>query len=80
MTAVARLKDKTHSETIFTVEWLPGTDKLLGICHCDARKESEDPIELWDWLLGHPEGHTNGTCTPAQTPVEGVSPEFALTR
>jgi len=59
MTAVAGLRDRTDSETVFTVEWVPGTDLLLGICHCGARRRFEDPVELWDWLLRHPEGHVN---------------------
>jgi hypothetical protein len=39
------------------VRWLPGTDRLTGVCHCGAEREAEDPIELWAWLLTHPEGH-----------------------
>ncbi|GII58697.1 hypothetical protein Pth03_70860 [Planotetraspora thailandica] len=57
--------------SIYTVEWVPGTDLLLGICHCGARRRFEDPIELWDWMLGHPEGHRS----PADP-----APEPALTR
>ena len=60
MTAATSLKDKTQSRTIYTVEWLPGTDLLVGICFCGARHESEDPIELWTWLLDHPDGHAGG--------------------
>jgi hypothetical protein len=45
------------SEGTLTVRWLPGTDVLLGVCHCGARHESQDPVELWAWLLGHPAGH-----------------------
>lgn len=57
MTAAASLQDRTRSGTIFTVEWLPGTDELRGICYCDAELQAEDPIDLWEWLIGHPEGH-----------------------
>lgn len=42
---------------VFRVHWLPGTDLLRGICHCGAAHEAEDPVELWSWLLGHPDGH-----------------------
>ncbi len=60
MTAVSSLKDKTGSGTIFTVEWVLGTDRLLGTCYCGARREAEDPVELWEWLTAHPVGHDGG--------------------
>jgi hypothetical protein len=41
----------------YRVEWVLGTDRLLGYCQCGAQRESEDPIELWQWLTGHPKGH-----------------------
>lgn len=44
--------------SMFRIEWLPGTDLLVGFCHCGARHESEDPVEMWAWLLAHPEGHS----------------------
>lgn len=40
---------------VFRVRWLPGTDVLLGTCHCDAQHEGQDPAEMWDWLLAHPD-------------------------
>jgi len=33
------------------------TDELLGVCHCGAEQLADDPIELWTWLLAHPDGH-----------------------
>lgn len=42
---------------IFRVVWTPGTDELLGVCHCGAEHLASDPIQLWEWLLAHPEGH-----------------------
>jgi hypothetical protein len=45
------------SATVFRVHWLPGTDTLLGTCHCGAEHVARDPVELWAWLLSHPEGH-----------------------
>ncbi|MCX4092594.1 hypothetical protein [Nocardia sp. alder85J] len=39
------------------IEWFPGTDQLLGVCHCGATIIADDPIEAWQWLLGHPDGH-----------------------
>jgi hypothetical protein len=43
---------------IYRIDWLPGTDVLHGTCHCGAERSAEDPIEMWEWMLGHPEGHT----------------------
>ncbi|WP_220498563.1 hypothetical protein [Microbispora sp. H10949] len=36
---------------------MPGTDRLQATCFCGAEREFDDPVVLWDWLLGHPEGH-----------------------
>jgi hypothetical protein len=44
-------------EHSYRITWIPGQDRMLGICHCGAEQISEDPIELWLWLLGHPDGH-----------------------
>lgn len=79
MTAVTSLKDKTQSQTILTIDWLPGTDQLVGTCFCGASQASEDPIELWTWLLAHPDGHTPGSEDRRATPEQGVSPDLALT-
>jgi hypothetical protein len=46
---------------VVRVEWLPGSDTLLGTCHCSARHEAQDPISMWTWLLAHPDGHDAGT-------------------
>ena len=46
-----------HGETVYRIHWRPGTDVLHGTCHCGAEQSAEDPVALWDWLLGHPEGH-----------------------
>ncbi|MEU5992925.1 hypothetical protein ABZ806_28500 [Spirillospora sp. NPDC047418] len=37
------------------VEWSPGSDTLTGICHCGAHRTAEDPLEIWAWLLAHPD-------------------------
>ncbi|WP_175412077.1 hypothetical protein [Streptomyces sp. TRM64462] len=47
-------------ENVNRVHWMLGTDRLLAVCHCDAQREFEDPMELWDWLLRHPEDHHPG--------------------
>ncbi|MFH9657910.1 hypothetical protein ACH4NF_29840 [Streptomyces sp. NPDC017248] len=44
-------------DTVYRIVWLPGSDRLGGWCWCGASRESEDPVELWEWLLAHPEGH-----------------------
>ncbi|CAG7612936.1 hypothetical protein [Actinacidiphila bryophytorum] len=40
---------------VHRVRWLPGTDVLRGACHCGAEHEGQDPVEMWDWLLAHPD-------------------------
>lgn len=40
---------------IYRIHWVPGTDRLLAVCFCGEKREFEDPVELWDWLLAHPE-------------------------
>ncbi|WP_327102768.1 hypothetical protein [Nonomuraea glycinis] len=42
---------------VLRVVWLPGSDLLRGTCHCGAAYLAEGPVEVWDWLLGHPVGH-----------------------
>jgi hypothetical protein len=42
---------------VFRVEWVPGTDHLLGRCFCRAQHVSDDPAALWEWLYAHPHGH-----------------------
>jgi hypothetical protein len=50
--------------TVYRIHWKLGTDLLVGVCHCGAEHDSEDPVELWDWLLAHPEGHEPPTTAP----------------
>jgi hypothetical protein len=40
--------------TVNRITWLPGTDRLVGTCHCGAVAEADDPAAMWDWLLAHP--------------------------
>ncbi|MFD5271951.1 hypothetical protein [Streptomyces sp. NPDC058335] len=42
---------------VYRIDWLPGTDVLHGTCHCGAEHAAQDPVEMWEWMLGHPEGH-----------------------
>ena len=39
--------------TTVRVRWIPGTDQLVGTCHCGLEHETQDPIEIWDWLETH---------------------------
>lgn len=41
--------------TVNRITWLPGTDLLVGTCHCGAVAEADGPAAMWDWLLAHPE-------------------------
>ena len=43
------------TRTVLRIEWLPGTDRLRGTCHCGATAEAEDPVQMWEWLLAHPD-------------------------
>jgi hypothetical protein len=45
------------SGAVFQIAWTPGTDDLLGVCHCGAEHLGQDPVEVWSWLLAHPDGH-----------------------
>ncbi|WP_181807743.1 hypothetical protein [Streptomyces shenzhenensis] len=49
---------------IYRVDWLPGTDVLHGTCHCGAEHTAQDPVGMWEWMLGHPEGHQPPERTP----------------
>lgn len=50
-------------ERVLRVNWLPGSDRLLGRCHCGAEAEAEDPVEMWEWLLAHPDHPAGGPGT-----------------
>ncbi|MFF1607728.1 hypothetical protein ACFVYA_08095 [Amycolatopsis sp. NPDC058278] len=45
-------------DRVYRIHWVLGTDRLHAVCHCGAEREFEDPVQLWDWLLAHPEGHS----------------------
>ncbi|WP_433496562.1 hypothetical protein ACQP1K_16305 [Sphaerimonospora sp. CA-214678] len=71
------LRDRPDSGTIFTIDWEPGSDTLIGLCHCGARRHAEDPIELWAWLLRHPVGHESRSAPPGDrsgAPASGLVP------
>lgn len=54
-----------NGDRVYRIHWVLGTDRLRAVCHCAAEREFEDPVELWEWLLGHPAGHDSA---PAPAP------------
>lgn len=50
---------------VLRVDWVPGTDRLLGTCHCGAQHLAEAPADIWQWLLAHPDGHRPQSPEPA---------------
>ena len=42
---------------VYRIHWVLGTDQLRAVCHCGAERMFEEPVELWEWLLAHPDGH-----------------------
>ncbi|MGV9348660.1 hypothetical protein ACWDSD_28355 [Streptomyces spiralis] len=56
-------------DTVYRIVWVPGTDRLRGWCWCGESRESEDPVELWAWLLAHPDEHPGRGTAPAPGPA-----------
>lgn len=61
-------REVLDGERVIRVNWLPGSDRLRGRCHCGAETEAEDPVQMWDWLLAHPD-HPSGGPGPAPAVV-----------
>ena len=59
-----------HGRQVYRVVWKLETDVLVGYCWCGEPHESDDPIELWEWLLAHPEGHPSGGARSAPDPQD----------
>lgn len=58
--------------TVYRVVWKLETDVLVGYCWCGVPHEATDPIELWEWLLAHPDTHDGDAgSTPAQPSADG---------
>ena len=58
------MNDMLPGERVMRVHWLPGSDRLRGRCHCGAETEAEDPVEMWEWLLAHPDHPAGGASAP----------------
>ena len=43
---------------VYRIHWVLGTDRLRAVCYCGAERIFDEPVELWEWLLAHPDGHT----------------------
>ncbi len=54
------------------VQWYPGSDQLFGRCHCGATRIADDPTEIWQWLLAHPDGHRDGVPDPRPATLIGA--------
>jgi hypothetical protein len=61
--------DVLEGEHVLRVNWLPGSDRLRGRCHCGAEAEADDPVAMWEWLLAHPD-HPAGGVEQPEPPVE----------
>jgi hypothetical protein len=59
-------REVLEGERVLRVNWLPGSDRLRGRCHCGAEAEAEDPVEMWEWLLAHPDHPAGGPPEPPQ--------------
>jgi hypothetical protein len=58
------------SVAVYQVRWTPGSDQLLGVCHCGAEHVADDPLDVWAWLLAHPDGHKAVAANGASAPRE----------
>ncbi|GAA3389164.1 hypothetical protein [Cryptosporangium minutisporangium] len=54
---------------VLHVDWLPGSDRLHGRCHCGAESDADDPVVLWEWLLAHPDHPAGGAIEPPPAPL-----------
>ena len=67
-----------HGENVLRIVWLPGTDRLRGICHCGATEDAGDPATVWEWLLAHPAGHRPERTAPEQDPTDPAATQQAF--
>ena len=66
-------------EHVLRVNWLPGSDRLRGLCHCGAEAEGEDPSAMWEWLLAHPDHPAGGPDEPAPPTALPPPPAHVVT-
>lgn len=65
-------------DRVYRIHWVLGTDRLRAVCHCGAERVFEEPVELWEWLLAHPEGH-DGADPPRRPHPQVREPATAST-
>ena len=68
----AACREHAHGDAVYRMHWLPGTDRLRGVCHCGAEREAEDPVAMWEWLLAHPQD-TPRDARASSSPRDGRS-------
>jgi hypothetical protein len=68
-----------NSGRFLRVEWLPGSDQLLGHCHCGATAEGGDPAAMWEWLLAHPDHPAGGPAVPIVSQPPARPPAHVIT-
>ncbi|MBC3191925.1 hypothetical protein H7X46_12710 [Pseudonocardia sp. C8] len=61
-------------ERVYRIHWVLGTDLLRAVCHCGATRDFEDPVALWEWLLGHPDDHTERAARANVPPRAALTP------
>jgi hypothetical protein len=76
MSDIPAARPMLTGDRVYRIHWVLGTDRLRAVCHCTAEREFEDPVELWEWLLAHPDGHLPADPTPpdVRVPAGAVSP------
>ncbi|GAA1085384.1 MULTISPECIES: hypothetical protein [Pseudonocardia] len=57
MSAIPEAPPVLHGHRVQRIHWVLGTDLLRAVCHCGAERVFDDPVPLWDWLLGCPVDH-----------------------
>jgi hypothetical protein len=66
-------------DRVLRVNWLPGSDRLRGRCHCGAEAEADDPVAMWEWLLAHPDHPAGGSGQPEPPAVLPRPPAHVVT-
>lgn len=78
MSRIPANQAKLSGERVYRIHWMLGTDQLRAVCHCSAEREFEDPVQLWEWLLAHPDGHDSAASGPVPLPAE--DPDLVVAR
>lgn len=68
-----------EGKRVLRVNWLPGSDRLRGRCHCGVEAEGEDPIGMWEWLLAHPDHSAAGPGAPQLAAGQPPPPAHVVT-